>query len=44
MIVGSKGQIGVKYKDEICAEQCLKPWFESDWCFCNIAEFQRITV
>ena len=36
--LGSKWQIGVKYKDEICAELYLKLWFESDWYFCNITE------
>ena len=36
MIVGSKESVRVKFKDGICAELCLKLWFESDWYFCNI--------
>ena len=28
----------VKFKDNICPELCLKPWFESDWHFYNIPE------
>ena len=27
-----------KFKDSICAESCLKLWFESDWYFCKITE------
>ena len=34
----SKESLEVKYKDSICAELCLKLWFESDWYFCNITE------
>ena len=34
----SKESLGVKVKDGICVESCLKLWFESDWCFCNIKE------
>ena len=26
------------FKEGICAELCLKHWFESDWYFCNIAQ------
>ena len=36
--LGSKGSVGVKYKDNIYSELCLKLWFESDWYFCNITE------
>ena len=36
--LGSKGSIRDKYKDNICAELCLKLLFESDWYFCNISE------
>ena len=36
--LGLKDNVGVKYKDDIWAELCLKRWFESDWCFCNITE------
>ena len=36
--LGSKKGIGVKFKDGICTELCLKLWFESDWHFCNITE------
>ena len=28
--LGLKESVEVKYKDDICAELCLKPWFESD--------------
>ena len=33
--LGLKESVEVKYKDDICTELCLKPWFESDWYFCN---------
>ena len=36
--IRSKGSLGVKYKDDICTELCLKIWFESDWYFCNITK------
>ena len=36
--VGSKENVGVKLKEGICAELCLKLWFESDWYFCNITK------
>ena len=26
----------VEYKDDICAESCLKLWFESNWYFYNL--------
>ena len=31
-------RVGVRFKDGICAELCLKLWFESNWYFCNITE------
>ena len=31
--LGSKENVGVKYKDGMCAELCLKLWFERDWYF-----------
>ena len=36
--LGSKESLGVRFKDSICTEFCLKLWFESDWYFCNITE------
>ena len=36
--LGSKGSVGVKYKDEIYAKLCLKLWFESNWYFHKIAK------
>ena len=51
----SKGSLGVKYKDDICAELCSKLWFESDYSFvilpsqdgfesdCPQTKFQTIT-
>ena len=33
-----KDRLGVKFKDSICDELCLKLWFESDWYFFNIIE------
>ena len=30
--------VGVKFKEAICAKLCLKPWFESDSYFCNITK------
>ena len=33
--LGSIETVGVKLKDDIWAELCLKLWFESDWYFCN---------
>ena len=34
----SKGSREVKYKNVICAEVCLKLWFESDCYFCSITK------
>ena len=28
----------VKYKDRVCADLCLKLYFENDWYFCDITE------
>ena len=36
--LGSKESLGVKFKDGIWAEMCLKLWFENDWYFCHIIE------
>ena len=36
--LGSKGSVGVKHKDDICADLHLKLCFESDWYFSNITE------
>ena len=36
--IGVVGSVGVEYKDEICTELCLKPWFESDWYFYDITQ------
>ena len=36
--LSSKESIGVKFKDDIRAELCLKFWFENNWYFCNITE------
>ena len=36
--LGSKESLGVKFKDRIYTEFCLKLWFESDWYFYNITE------
>ena len=36
--LGSKESVGVKFKDAICAELCLRLWFESDLYFCNVTE------
>ena len=33
-----KESVGVKFKEGICAELCLKLWFKSDWHFCNITK------
>ena len=30
--------LGAKFKDNICAEFCLKLWFENDWYFRNVTE------
>ena len=42
--VGSKERLGAKFKDGICVELCLKLWFESDWDFCNIADWLVLKV
>ena len=34
--LGSKENVGVKVKEDICADLFLKLWFESDWHICNI--------
>ena len=36
--LGSKESVAINYKDGICAKLCVKLWFESRWCFCNITE------
>ena len=36
--LGSKESEGVKSEDVICAELCLRLWFESDLYFCNVTE------
>ena len=36
--LGSKENVGVKYKEGICSELCFKLWFEHDGYFCNITE------
>ena len=36
--LGLKESVDVTFKEGICAELCLKPWFESDWYFCKITE------
>ena len=36
--LGSKESLGVKFKDSICTELCLKLWFEIEWYFYNITE------
>ena len=36
--LGPKESVGVKLNEGICAALCLKPWFGSNWCFCNIAK------
>ena len=33
-----KESLGVKFKDDICVEVCLKLWFESDWYFGGTTE------
>ena len=33
-----KESVGVKLKEGICTALCLKPWFESNWYFCNITK------
>ena len=35
-MLGSTESIGIKFKEGICAELCLKLWFEGDYYFCNI--------
>ena len=34
--LGSKENVGVKFKEDICADLFLKLWFESGWYICNI--------
>ena len=36
--LGPKESVGVKLKEGICTALCLKPWFESNWYFCNITK------
>ena len=31
--LGSKESVGVRFKEGICAELCLKLWSENDWHF-----------
>ena len=34
----SKVNVGVKFKDDICAKLCIRLWFESDWYIGNITQ------
>ena len=46
-IVNVGKRLGVKFKDGLCDELCLKLCFERDWHFCNITEsgwFPKLTV
>ena len=36
--LGSKENVGVRFKERICAELYLKLWSESDWYFYNITK------
>ena len=36
--LGLTESLGAKFKDVICAELCLKLWFEWNWYFYNITE------
>ena len=40
--LGSKGNSSVKFKGEICAELCLKPWFEKVTVQKSIAELWTV--
>ena len=42
--LGSKESVGVKYKDGICAELCLKLWFESNCNFVILPSQDVVTV
>ena len=36
--LGSKERVGLKCKEGVYAELCLKLWFESDGYFCSFTE------
>ena len=40
--LGSQESVGVKFKEDICAEFCLKLWFENDLYFCNITQVRMV--
>ena len=42
--LGSKESSGVKFKNGICAELCLKLWFESDWYVYIITDRVRMVL
>ena len=39
--LGVKESLGVEFKDGICAELCLKLWFQSNWYFCILLLLSR---
>ena len=40
--LGSKESLGLKFKDDTCAELSLKLWSERDSYFCNTTESRRL--
>ena len=36
--LGSEEELTVEFNNGVCAELCLKLWFERDWYFCNNTE------
>ena len=40
--LGSKESLGLKFKDDKCAELSLKLWSERDSYFCNATESRRL--
>ena len=40
--LGSKESLGLKFKDDTCAELSLKLWSERDSYFCNATESRRL--
>ena len=41
--LGLTESVGYKFNDSVCAELCLKLWFESDWHFYNITESKQLS-
>ena len=42
--LGSKENLGIKFRNNKRAKLRLKLWFENEWYFCNITEYPEIHI